>query len=253
MLGDSQAVYPEILCNSENPMIKKTFFIVLMALAAAGICAAGGGKEAAAPAPAGENTGADADTSYAVGMWVGMSIRQQGMLYDFNYAEFLAGFRDMFEGREPRLSEEEAISLMQSAQEELQARISDENRQQGETFLAENSKREGVLSTASGLQYEVLTQGGGTRPIADDTVEINYEVSLLDGTVLESSFGMDETVEIPLGNVIPGFTEGIQLMPVGSTYVLYLPPALAYGERGGGGIPPNATLIFKIELLSILE
>jgi FKBP-type peptidyl-prolyl cis-trans isomerase len=237
-------------------MIKRTVFVMLLTIAAAVTCAAGGKKDDSGAAPAPSSSRGDRvtrDTSYAIGMWVGMSIVQEGMKYDFDYTELLNGIRDVVGDRELRLTTDEAIALMQTAHAALQTRLAEENQRQGEAFLAENSKRDGVSITASGLQYEVLIRGTGEQPVADDTVYIHYELSLVDGTVLESSFEMEEPVELPLGsNVIPGFTEGVQLMPVGSTYMLYIPAALGYGERGGGGLPPNATLIFKIELVSIV-
>jgi FKBP-type peptidyl-prolyl cis-trans isomerase len=237
-------------------MIKRTVFFVVMAAFAVFPCAAGGGKESPAAAhPSSGSSGgpAAADISYAAGMLLGMILKENGMIYDFNYTELLNGVRDVVEGKRTRLTEEEAGPLVQNVQMEAQARIAEENRRSGEAFLAENRKRPGVTVTASGLQYETVPRGTGVRPVADDTVRINYELALVDGTVLESSFEAGQSIDLPLGSdVMPGFNEGLQLMTVGSTYILYMPPALAYGEYGGGGIPPNATLVFKIELLSIV-
>ena len=123
---------------------------------------------------------------------------------------------------------------------------------EGEKFLEENALRDGVKVTESGLQYEVLKQGKGKRPTAEQTVKVHYEGTLIDGTVFDSSYQRGEPIEFPLNGVIKGWTEGLQLMPVGSTYMLYIPYQLGYGERGAGGsIPPYATLIFKVELLEI--
>ena len=123
--------------------------------------------------------------------------------------------------------------------------------EEGITFLEENGKREGVITTESGLQYEVITEGDGPKPTASSTVSVFYEGTLIDGTVFDSSYETGDTVVFPLNGVIPGWTEGLQLMPVGSTYMLYVPSNLGYGPRGGGPIPPNATLIFTVELLKV--
>jgi FKBP-type peptidyl-prolyl cis-trans isomerase len=122
----------------------------------------------------------------------------------------------------------------------------------GKKFLEENAKKEGIISTASGLQYEVLREGTGPKPGAVSTVEVHYEGRLTNGKVFDSSYQRNETISFPLNRVIPGWTEGLQLMPTGSKYRLYIPSELGYGARGAGGdIPPHATLIFDVELISI--
>jgi FKBP-type peptidyl-prolyl cis-trans isomerase len=126
-----------------------------------------------------------------------------------------------------------------------------ENLEKGKAFLAENGQREGVITTASGLQYEVINLGGGAKPEASSTVEVHYEGTLIDGTVFDSSYERGESISFPLSRVIKGWTEGVQLMPVGSTFKFYIPSDLAYGSRNTGSIPANSTLIFKIELLGI--
>jgi len=125
------------------------------------------------------------------------------------------------------------------------------NLEKGLAFLAENGKREEVKTTESGLQYEVITQGKGLMPADSSTVEVHYEGTLLDGTVFDSSYERGESISFPLNRVIIGWTEGVQLMPVGSTYRFYIPSELAYGPRAAGPIPANSVLIFKIELLGI--
>jgi len=134
-----------------------------------------------------------------------------------------------------------------------QAATAEENKTAGAAFLAENAKKEGIVTTASGLQYEVLTKGTGTKsPSATDLVEVNYEGKLLDGTVFDSSYKRGESISFPLNRVIAGWTEGLQLMTEGAKYRLYIPSDLAYGSRGAGrDIGANATLIFDVELLKI--
>ncbi|MBR6492961.1 MAG: FKBP-type peptidyl-prolyl cis-trans isomerase [Paludibacteraceae bacterium] len=127
-----------------------------------------------------------------------------------------------------------------------------ENKEAGEKFLQENALREEVKTTDSGLQYEVLVQGKGKKPTAEQTVKVHYEGTLIDGTVFDSSYERGEPIEFPLNGVIKGWTEGLQLMPVGSKYKLYIPYELGYGERGAGAsIPPFSTLVFTVELLEI--
>jgi len=121
----------------------------------------------------------------------------------------------------------------------------------GIAYLEENGRREGVVTTESGLQYEVIARGDGPMPDESSTVSVFYEGSLIDGTIFDSSYDSGDTVSFPLSGVIPGWTEGLQLMPVGSTYMFYIPSNLAYGSRATGPIPANSTLIFKVELLEV--
>lgn len=125
------------------------------------------------------------------------------------------------------------------------------SQEKGSMFLEENGKREEVTTTLSGLQYEVMVEGDGAMPAASSEVEVHYEGKLVDGTVFDSSYNRGESISFPLNRVIPGWTEGLQLMPVGSTYIFYIPSELGYGSRESGPIPPNSVLIFKIELLGI--
>jgi FKBP-type peptidyl-prolyl cis-trans isomerase len=123
----------------------------------------------------------------------------------------------------------------------------------GNEFLAENSKRPGINITPSGLQYEVIREGTGAKPNAEDEVRVHYEGKLIDGTVFDSSYENGEPIEFPLYRVIPGWSEGVQLMSIGSKYILYIPYGLGYGESGAGPIPPYSTLIFEVELLDIIN
>mgnify|MGYP000349334551 CR=1 FL=1 len=125
--------------------------------------------------------------------------------------------------------------------------------EQGKQFLEENAKKEGVVTTASGLQYKVIREGDGAKPTASDEVEVHYRGTLIDGTEFDSSYKRGQPLTFPLSRVIAGWTEGVQLMPIGSKYEFYIPYNLAYGEKGAGGlIPPYAALIFEVELLRIL-
>jgi FKBP-type peptidyl-prolyl cis-trans isomerase FkpA len=189
--------------------------------------------------------------SFAFGQVVGSDLRQTGL--DFDYTAFTEGFKTSINGGESPFSMEEAIGIIQIAYQEAMQKKAEENRGIETAFLAENALKGTVITTESGLQYEALSEGGGERPGEADTVKVNYEGSLIDGTVFDSSFQRGETVEFPLNRVIPGWSEGIQLMTVGSVYRFYIPSALAYGEEGVGQIiPPFSTLIFRVELLEIL-
>ncbi len=143
-----------------------------------------------------------------------------------------------------------ALSEVESKKAENEAL---DNLEKGAAFLEENGKRDGVQTTESGLQWEVVTEGSGARPTAESTVTVNYEGTLMDGEVFDSSYESGEPISFPLNGVIPGWTEGLQLMTVGSTYKFYIPSNLGYGSRGTGPIPGNSVLIFKVELLEIAE
>lgn len=155
----------------------------------------------------------------------------------------------------PLMNEQDAMATMQAFMTRKQKGVADKNRADGAAFLAKNRSEKGVLSTPSGLQYMVLREGSGPRPLASDTVRVNYEGKLLDGTVFDSSYARGEPVEFPLSGVIAGWTEGVALMPVGAKYRFWIPSDLAYGAQGGpgGGIGPNATLTFDVELLGIAQ
>ena len=134
-----------------------------------------------------------------------------------------------------------------------QAALGAKNKAEADAFLAENAGKEGVVTTASGLQYKVLEAAEGPTPAATDTVTVHYRGTLLDGTEFDGSYSRNEPISFALDRVIPGWSEGVQLMPVGSKYEFYISPELGYGEAGGGPIPPNSALIFEVELLSIGE
>lgn len=192
----------------------------------------------------------------AMGKSVGQAIREQepvGLLgisgLETNYDLIKQGFINGLYNYTEQLDMQAAGSYVESVVSRLKY---GETKEAGEKFLQENALRDGVKVTESGLQYEVLVQGKGKKPTAESTVKVHYEGTLIDGTVFDSSYQRGEPIEFPLSGVIKGWTEGLQLMPVGSKYKLYIPYELGYGERGAGqSIPPYATLIFTVELLDI--
>lgn len=190
-------------------------------------------------------------TSFALGYQNGEFLAQQGAK-DLNYEQYLAGFVKGL-AKEEVLTDEEMFGIIRSYQQEMFAQLKEQHKKEGQEFLEENKSKEGVLVTESGLQYKIIEEGTGASPTASDTVEVNYEGRLLDGTVFDSSFERGESIEFPLNRVIRGWTEGVQLMKEGATYEFYIPSDLAYGPNGAGNglIPPNATLIFKVELIEV--
>jgi len=195
--------------------------------------------------------------SYAVGLDVGKSLKTIEIKLDL--AAFDAAVASALKGEKPKLSSKEIAAVKQSvfkAQREKlltkQKKLGLKNKAEGEKFLTENAKKEGVKTTASGLQYQVIKLGDGLKPKATDKVKVNYKGTLIDGTVFDSSYKRGKPVTFPLNQVIKGWTEGLQLMPVGSKYRLFLPSKLAYGAGGAGSkIGPDSALIFDVELLSI--
>jgi len=196
--------------------------------------------------------------SYGMGIGLGDRVKQDGVEIDLD--AFVMGLRDAAEGKERKMTQEEIMQEMQSFQqkqaEKLQAEqqaVADSNKAEGEKFLADNATKEGVVTLDSGLQYQVITTGDGAKPAATDTVEVHYRGTLIDGTEFDSSYKRNSTVSFPVNGVIPGWTEALQLMTVGSKWNLYIPSDLAYGPNGtrGGPIGPNATLLFEVELISI--
>ncbi|MBQ9752250.1 MAG: FKBP-type peptidyl-prolyl cis-trans isomerase [Paludibacteraceae bacterium] len=189
--------------------------------------------------------------SYAIGLSMGQNLMGSGVT-SLEYADLAAGIKDVVEKNQPQISYQEAQQVLGKFFSELEAKIAGEAKAAGEAFLAENAKREGVKVTESGLQYEVLEATIGQKPKATDKVRVHYEGTLIDGTVFDSSYKRGESITFGLNQVIKGWTEGLQLMSIGSKYKLYLPYQLAYGERGAGAnIPPYAALIFTVELLGI--
>ena len=197
--------------------------------------------------------------SYTLGLDAGT--RLQSIPIEVDLAIFFKGVEDTIKENKPLLTPEEAEAMtIKIRQEVIQKEIeqmmkdAEKNRKEGEAFLAENGKKEGVVTTKSGLQYIILEEGNGPTPTPTDEVEVHYEGTLIDGTVFDSSYKRGESITFPVNRVIAGWTEALQLMKVGSKYRLFIPSALGYSERGAGdAIGPNAVLIFEVELLSIVE
>jgi FKBP-type peptidyl-prolyl cis-trans isomerase len=196
--------------------------------------------------------------SYGIGVEVARDLKRQGIEVD---PDLMAkGLRDALSGQKLLLSEDDLRAIMKGFQEEMRqkqaeaARIAAENNKKaGEAFLAENQKKEGVVTLPSGLQYKILKAGDGKKPTDDDTIQCEFRATLLDGTEFDSSQRAGKPVSFVLKGAIPGWREALKLMPVGSKWQIFVPPQLAYGERGFGAIGPNSTLVFEVELLSIRD
>lgn len=201
------------------------------------------------PATAGLQTDLQ-KASYALGINIGTNIKQQPIQLDL--PSLFKGIKDAEAGNKPVLTEDEMNASLKVVRDEATAKVSEANMKEGAEFLAANKAKDGVVTTASGLQYKIITAGTGAKPSNADTVVCNYKGTFINGTEFDSSYKRGKPAEFPVGGVIRGWTEALQLMPVGSKWELYVPSELAYGSRGAGGaIGPNQTLIFEVELLSI--
>ena len=196
--------------------------------------------------------------SYAIGMNIGKNLKRDSV--DIDPAVLSRGLKDALAGGKLLLTDDEAKAALTALQMEVRMKeeaktkaVAVENKKTGDAFLAANKTKEGVVTLPSGLQYKIITAGTGPKPTADDTVLCHYRGTLVDNTEFDSSYKRKEPLKIPVGGVIKGWTEAIQLMPVGSKWQLFIPSELAYGERGAPGSPigPNSTLIFEVELISI--
>ena len=201
-------------------------------------------------------TAADS-ASYAIGVLVGDQNKQQLEATgsdDLSMDLLITSFEKTLKGEETKMTSEDARAFVQTYFQQLAEKKAETNKAEGEAFLATNKEKEGVITLESGLQYEVLTEGTGEKPKLEDRVKCHYHGTLIDGHVFESSVDRGEPTTFSVNGVIRGWTEALQLMPVGSKWKLYIPGDLAYGERGAGAdIGPNATLIFEIELLEIVK
>lgn len=195
--------------------------------------------------------------SYGVGYQIGSQMAASPL--DLDAVNLMAGMRDALDQTdsrvEPQRMQEVAQRLqagMMEKQQAEQGRVAAVNAEAAVKFMAENGEKDGVETLESGLQYRIIEKGEGAMPAGTDTVEVHYRGTLIDGTQFDSSYERGEPVTFPVGNVIPGWQEALQLMPVGSKWELFIPPDLAYGAGGQGPIPPNSTLIFEVELLKIV-
>jgi len=201
--------------------------------------------------------------SYALGMNIGNGLGQnlKKQSVEFDPSLVANGLKDSLSGGKTLLTTEEAQAVLKEVQTEMQKeqqektkQAAEKNKSDGEAFLAANKDKEGVVTLPSGLQYKIETEGNGPKPTADDTVVCNYRGTLTDGKEFDSSYKRGQPASFPVKGVIKGWTEALQLMPVGSKWQLFIPPSLAYGEQGAGAdIGPNSTLIFEVELISIKE
>lgn len=234
-------------------MKKNILYLVVAALlmAASSSCQQGG------PSNVKLETTIDS-VSYAIGILVGANNNQQLKNVPegdkMNLEAVSNAFQTITMGKELQISEEDANGIVQKFFTDASQREAQENLEKGNQFLEENKAREGVHTTESGLQYEIITEGTGEKPAATDRVRVHYHGTLIDGTVFDSSVDRGEPVVFGVTQVIPGWTEALELMPVGSKWKIYLPADLAYGERSpGGDIGPNEALIFEVELLEIVK
>ena len=196
--------------------------------------------------------------SYALGIGIGRQLAQMGAS-KLNIDDFAQAIKDVISNNDLKVSDKEAQELVQNFFAEQEAKQNAEAeahgkvaKDEGENFLAENGKKEGVITTASGLQYQILREGNGKSPKATDQVECHYEGTLINGTKFDSSYDRGQTATFPLNGVIAGWTEGLQLMQEGAKYRFFIPYTLGYGERGAGAsIPPYAALVFDVELVAV--
>lgn len=200
----------------------------------------------------------DAKAAYSIGYMTAKSMSAQ--IPNLDAKSYNKGFQDAYAKKEPTIKEEDMKTILMAYEqkirkemEEKQQKAAAEAVSKGAAYLAENAKKPNVKTTASGLQYEVIKEATGAKPTATSTVKVHYEGKLVDGTVFDSSLKRGEPISFPLNQVIPGWIEGLQLMSVGAKYRFVIPANIAYGEQGGGPIPPNSVLTFEVELLEIVQ
>lgn len=236
--------------------MKPTTALLCAALTAATLTQAQDVKPAQpAEAPAAATTVPMDKVSYFIGRNLGENFKSQGIAIDISSLN--DGIKSVLSGEKPKYTQTELDAAMQAFEASLQAKAAmrgQEAKAGGDKFLAENGKRKGVTTTASGLQYEVIKAGDGPKPVATDKVNVHYHGTLLDGKVFDSSVERGMPITFGVQEVIKGWTEALQLMPVGSKWKIFIPSQLAYGETGAGGdIGPNEALIFEVELLGIVK
>lgn len=191
--------------------------------------------------------------SYALGMVIGHNLKNMSV-NEINAADFAAAVSDVLAGNTTKIDDAEAQQIVNTFLQKQQEEMGKAVREDGERFLAENAKEEGVTVLPSGLQYTVIKEGNGAKPLATDRVKCHYEGTLPNGTIFDSSYKRGEPAVFPLNGVIAGWTEGVQLMNEGAKYRFFIPYHLAYGERGAGqAIPPYAALVFDVELIEVVK
>ncbi|CDE86503.1 peptidyl-prolyl cis-trans isomerase FKBP-type [Prevotella sp. CAG:891] len=191
--------------------------------------------------------------SYALGMVIGHNLKNMSV-NEINAADFAAAVSDVLAGNTTKIDDAEAQQIVNTFLQKQQEEMGKAVREDGERFLAENAKKEGVTVLPSGLQYTVIKEGNGAKPLATDRVKCHYEGTLPNGTIFDSSYKRGEPAVFPLNGVIAGWTEGVQLMNEGAKYRFFIPYHLAYGERGAGqAIPPYAALVFDVELIEVVK
>lgn len=190
--------------------------------------------------------------SYALGLSLGNNLMGSGVT-SLDYAQLAKGIQDVMEQNKPNMSYEEAQAIIGDFFQSIQSKMSEKAQGEGKVFLEENAKRSDVVTLASGLQYEIMTKGDGAVPTAADTVKVHYHGTLIDGTVFDSSVSRGEPASFGVTQVISGWVEALQLMPIGSKWKLFIPSELAYGAQGAGqAIAPHSALVFEVELLDIV-
>jgi len=196
-----------------------------------------------------------AKLGYTFGAQIASDMKRQNLDKDLDAEAMFAAFKDIFSGKEPRLSPDEMQGAQVTYQEKQQAKyqeLLDKNKAAGDAFLAKNAEKSGVKTTASGLQYEVLREGKGRQPTTTDTIKVHYKGTLIDGTQFDSSYDRGAPADFGVSGVIPGFGEGLQLMKEGAQYRFTIPSNIAYGEQGPATIGPNQTLVFEVELIEVV-
>ncbi|MGN7721540.1 FKBP-type peptidyl-prolyl cis-trans isomerase [Chitinophaga sp. 22620] len=211
-------------------------------------------KSKTPPPPAGPVVVTTLDSvSYAIGNDMGEMMKSQG-LDSLNLRLFMAALEDAFKGNKPLISAEQGKPVVSTHIQKLKAEKAAKNKVAGEAFLAANKTKPGIAVLPSGLQFQILKEGNGAKPTLQDKVKVHYHGMLIDGTTFDSSVDRGEPITLPVSGVIAGWTEALQLMPVGSKWKLFIPANLAYGERQAGAkITPNSTLVFDVELLEIVK